>query len=110
VGVTANAIFGVSMGITIWQQLLYALLWASIDGIALWLPSMALWLWQNQHRAFAAAAWVMCAGAIYASALAANGFLSSTVENTIADRQSLIERRASLAKHKKELERDFAVI
>jgi hypothetical protein len=110
VGVTANAIFGVSMGITIWQELLYALLRASIDGIALWLPSMALWLSQNQHRAFAAAAWVMCAGAIYASALVANGFLSSTVENTIADRQSLIERRASLAKHKKELERDFAVI
>ena len=65
--------------------------WASIDGIALWLPSMALWLWRNQHGMLSAAAWVMCGGAIYASALAANGFLSSTVGDTIAERQSLIE-------------------
>jgi hypothetical protein len=110
VGLIANATFGVSMGITLWQQILYALLWASIDGIALWLPSMALWLWRNQHGRLSATAWLMCAGAIYASALAANGFLSSTVGNTIADRQSLIEQRAGLARHKEELERDLAAV
>src|SRR5258706_3969476 len=60
VGLIANATFGASMGITVWQQTLYALLWASIDGIALWLPSMALWLWRNQNRVLAAAASVMC--------------------------------------------------
>jgi hypothetical protein len=110
VGLTANATFGVSMGITIWQQVLYALLWASIDGIALWLPSMALRLWQNQHRIPAAAAWLLCAGAIYASALAANGFLSSTVGNTIAERQNLIEQKARLTKHREKLERDLASV
>jgi hypothetical protein len=110
VGLIANATFGVSMGITVWQQTLYALLWASIDGIALWLPSMALWLWRNQHRVLAAAASVMCAGAIYASALAANGFLSSTVGETIAERHSFIQQRASLARHKEDLERDLAAV
>jgi hypothetical protein len=110
VGLIANATFGVSMGITVTQQTLYALLWASIDGIALWLPSMALWLWRNQHRTLSATAWVMCAAAIYASALAANGFLSSTVGNTIAERQSLIEQRAGLARHKEDLERDLAAV
>ena len=110
VGLIANATFGVSMGMTVWQQTLYALLWASIDGIALWLPSMALWLWRNQHRVLAAAASMMCAGAIYASALAANGFLSGTVGNTIAERQSLIEQRAGLSRHKEDLERDLAAV
>jgi hypothetical protein len=110
VGLTANASFGVSMGITLWQQTLYALLWASIDGIALWSPSMALWLWRNQHRMLSAAASMMCAGAIYASALAANGFLSSSVGETIAERQSFIEQRASLATHKENLERDLAAV
>jgi hypothetical protein len=110
IGVIANATFGASMGITVWQQTLYALLWAAIDGLALWLPSMALRLWRNQHRILSAAAWVMCAGAIYTSALAANGFLSSTVGHTIAERQSLIEQRAGLTKHKEDLERDLAAI
>jgi hypothetical protein len=110
VGLTANATFGASMGITIWQQVLYALLWASIDGIALWLPSMAFRLWQNQHRGPAGAAWLVCAGAIYASALAANGFLSSTIGGTIAERQDLIEKRASLVGHKENLEHDLAAI
>jgi hypothetical protein len=110
VGLIANATFGVSMGLTVWQQLLYALLWASIDGIALWLPSMALRLWRNQHRTLSAATWVICAGAIYASALAANGFLSSTVGNTIGERQSLIEQRAGLVRHKEGLERDLGAI
>jgi hypothetical protein len=110
VGLIANASFGVSMGITVVQQTLYALLWASIDGIALWLPSMALRLWQHQHRILSATAWVICAGAIYASALAANGFLSSTVGSTIAERQNLIEQREGLAKHKENLERDLAAI
>jgi hypothetical protein len=108
VGLTANATFGASMGNTVWQQTLYALLWASIDGIALWLPTMALWLWRSRHFMLSGAAWMICAGAIYASALAANGFLSGTVENTIAERQSLIEQRARLTKHKEELERDLA--
>jgi len=57
-----------------------------------------------------ATAWVICAGAIYASALAANGFLSSTVGNTIAERQSLIEQRAGLIRHKEDLERDLAAV
>jgi hypothetical protein len=110
VGLIADATFGASMGITVWQRTLYALLWASIDGIALWLPSMALQLWRNQHRILSAAAWMICAGAIYASALAANGFLSSTVGNTIAERQSLVEQRERLAKHREELERDLAAV
>jgi len=110
VGLTANATFGASMGNTVWQQTLYALLWVSIDGIALWLPSMAVQLWRSQHRSLSAAAWVICAGAIYASALSANGFLSSTVGSTIAQRQESADHRNRLAKHKKELERDLAAI
>jgi hypothetical protein len=110
VGLVANATFGVSMGITVLQQTLYALLWVAIDGIALWLPSMALRLWRNRQRILSAAAWVICAGAIYASALAANGFLSSTIGSTIAERHSLIEQRASLVRHKEGLERDLAAI
>jgi hypothetical protein len=110
VGLAANVTFGASMGITLTQQTLYALLWASIDGIALWLPSMAFQLWRSHHRMLSAAAWVMCAGAIYASALAANGFLSNTVENTIAERQNLIEKRAGLARHKQDLEHDLAAL
>jgi hypothetical protein len=62
VGVTANATFGASMGNTVWQQTLYGLLWASIDGIALWLPTMALWLWQRRHRMLSGVTWMMCAG------------------------------------------------
>lgn len=96
VGLIANATFGASMGTTAWQQTLYALLWAAIDGVAFWLPSMALCLWRNQHRIPSAAAWVVCVGAIYASALAVNGFLSSTVGNTIAERHNLIEHRDRL--------------
>jgi hypothetical protein len=110
VGLIANATFGTSMGIAVWQQTLYALLWASIDGIALWLPSIALRLWRSQHRMMSVAAWVICAGAIYASALATNGFLSSTIGNTIAERQSLIEQRAALARHKEDLESDLAAV
>jgi hypothetical protein len=110
VGLIANATFGASMGSAAWQQMLYALFWVAIDLIALWLPSMALWLWRSQHRTLSAVAWVICAGAIYSSALAANGFLSTTVGNTIAERQGLIEQRAGLVRHKEGLERDLAAI
>jgi hypothetical protein len=110
VGLIANATFGASMGITVWQRMLYALLWASIDGIALWLPSMALRLWRSEHRMLSVAAWVTCAMAIYASALAANGFLFSTVGNTIAERQSLIEQSVGLVRHKEGLERELSAV
>jgi hypothetical protein len=108
--VRINADFGASLGRTEEASSIFAGLSVVVDVIGLLMPAAAASLWLDGNRYAAIAAWSVWGGALATSLLAASGFASVNISDTMSARGKIAGERAALTETISRLEAERALI
>ncbi len=97
VGLVLNAGFAASFGRSAEAGALLATLGVVIDVLTLTLPSASVMLWQRRSRLAALGTWVIFVVVLAMSLIAACGFASTNVGDSVQSRSEVTEQRTALA-------------
>ena len=110
IGLTMNARFAASFGQTAEAALLLAAIGLAIDVLAVVLPTVAVLLWHHRARASAAVAWTIWLAALTMTLLAAIGFASTNIGDSVAGRARIAVENRALAERIERLRAERAGI
>jgi hypothetical protein len=92
----ANLRYGLTLGSSVSEQILYCAVSLASDGFKVTLPLVALRLWGGRRRLWGFAAATLWAGTVIFSTLAAIGFASGSRSEVLATRAAATDQRADL--------------
>jgi hypothetical protein len=96
VGLVMNARFASSFGQTIEAAVLLASIGLAVDLLAVMLPTVAGQFWQRRAFGASGIAWMIWVAALVMTALAAMGFASTNIGDSVAGRAKVASETASL--------------
>lgn len=110
VGLVMNARFAASFGQTAEAAALLAAIGLAVDLLAVVLPSVSVQLWQRRSILAAAAAWTLWLGVLAMTWLAATGFASTNIGDSVAGRAKIAGESAVLTERLDRLRQERAGI
>jgi hypothetical protein len=110
VGLVMNARFSASFGQTIEAAVLLALIGLAIDVLAVTLPTVAVQFWHRRAVAAAGMTWMIWLAALTMTLLAATGFASTQIGDSVAGRAKIASEYAALTNRIDRLRRERAGI
>jgi hypothetical protein len=110
VGLVMNARFAASFGQTAEAAALLAAIGLAVDLLAVVLPSVSVQLWQRRSILAAASAWTLWLGVLAMTWLAATGFASTNIGDSVAGRAKIAGESAVLTERLGRLRQERAGI
>jgi hypothetical protein len=110
VGLVMNARFAASFGQTAEAAALLAAIGLAVDLLAVVLPSVSVQLWQRRSILAAASAWTLWLGVLAMTWLAATGFASTNIGDSVAGRAKIAGESTVLTERLERLRQERAGI